>query len=69
VTRATNESYEAVLAAVARCPDRGDVLPVSLQPECGCAELTRCRAGLGAVPGSVTTADCVRCRCELLFKT
>lgn len=52
----------ALLAAVASCPDRGPSLPVSLQPECRCAELYACRAGRGAVPGRVTTADCLECR-------
>jgi hypothetical protein len=49
------------LALVAQCPDRGSVLPVSLQPACGCAELTECRRGRGKRPGSVTLADCLAC--------
>jgi hypothetical protein len=51
-----------VLAAVRSCPDRGAVLPVSDQPECGCAELTECRAGRGYEPGKVTLTNCVECR-------
>jgi hypothetical protein len=50
-----------VLAEITRCPYRGLVLPASLQPECGCAELTECRAGRGDPPGQVTTSDCVAC--------
>ena len=42
---------QAVIAAVAACPDRGGSLPVSVQPECGCAELYECRAGQGGDPG------------------
>jgi hypothetical protein len=67
VSRATPEAERQVLAAVMACPDRGSVLPVGLQPECGCAELTECRAGHGAMPGRVTTADCVACRYRRLW--
>jgi len=52
----------AVRDAVNACPDRGPVLPVSLQPPCGCAELSGCRAGKGAMPGRVTLRDCLACR-------
>ena len=53
--------------AVLACPDRGDVLPVSLQPECGGGgELSECRAGKGTVPGRVTLRDCLNCRSEAL---
>jgi hypothetical protein len=55
-------AMRAILAAIVACPDRGEVLPHTQQPECGCAELTRCRAGKGATPGSVTTTDCVVCQ-------
>jgi hypothetical protein len=54
-----------VLAAVRGCPDRGPVLPHHRQPECGCAELTECRASRGA-SGAVTLEECVRCRYEAL---
>src|SRR4051812_11131451 len=50
-----------VLGAVSTCIDRGAVLPASLQPECGCAELTECRAGRGSVAGRVTLQDCIAC--------
>jgi hypothetical protein len=50
-----------VLASVASCPHRGGVLPVSLQPECGCAELTECRAGKGTIKGVVALGDCLAC--------
>lgn len=50
-----------LLARVAGCPDRGPVLPVARQPECGCSELSGCRAGKGRDPGSVSLADCVQC--------
>jgi hypothetical protein len=61
---ARNLEFARVLAAIAGCPDRGSVLPTSLQPECGCAELSECRAGKGRgrEPGQVTTADCMRCK-------
>lgn len=54
-----------VLEAVRTCPDRGAVLPHPLQPECGCAELTECRAGRGR-RGAVTLEECVRCQCRAL---
>jgi hypothetical protein len=56
------EARVRVLAAIRTCPQRGASLPVSLQPECGCAELYECRAGKGKVPGQVTTADCWTCK-------
>jgi glycosyltransferase involved in cell wall biosynthesis len=45
------------------CPHRGPVLPLSMQPSCGCAskELSECRAGKGAAPGRVTLRDCLAC--------
>jgi len=49
------------LERVANCPHRGSILPHTLQPECGCAELTECQAGRGLVPGRVTLRDCVGC--------
>lgn len=51
-----------ILESIRACPQRGASLPVSLQPECGCAELYECRVGKGKVPGQVTTADCWRCK-------
>src|SRR4051794_7389173 len=50
-----------VLAEVAHCPHRGPVLPATFQPECGCSELTECRAGRGARPGLVALSDCLAC--------
>lgn len=56
-----------VLDAVRSCPERGAVLPHTLQPECVCAELTECRARLGPGPdGAVRLEDCVRCRSKTL---
>lgn len=52
----------AVRDAVLACLDRGPVLPVSMQPECGCAELTECRAGRGKVAGRVTLRECLECK-------
>ena len=52
----------AVRDAVHACPHRGPVLPVSQQPECGCAELTECRAGKGIRPGGVTLRECLDCQ-------
>jgi hypothetical protein len=50
------------LALVRDCPDRGSVLPHTLQRECGCGgELTECRAGKGKIPGRVTLAQCLEC--------
>ncbi len=51
-----------LLPSVASCPDRGSVLPVSVQAECGCAELTKCGAGRGRLPGRVTLRECLACR-------
>jgi hypothetical protein len=51
----------ALLAAVAACPSRGAVLSHTLQPECGCHELTECRKGRGLTPGQVTLRDCLAC--------
>lgn len=50
------------LRPIVECPDRGSVLPVSQQPECGCAELTACSAGKGKTPGAVTLAECIACK-------
>ena len=58
---ARSVELDDVLAAVAVCPHRGGVLPVSLQPECGCSELTECHAGKGAVTGVVALGDCLAC--------
>ena len=46
-----------LLSEIRTCPDRGNVLPHSQQPECGCAELTDCR-----VNGPVTLSQCLRCQ-------
>src|SRR5579883_1497621 len=58
-----------VLAAISSCPDRGNVLPPSQQPECGCSELSECRAGRGRTPGLVTLPDCVACVISRLSQT
>lgn len=52
-----------MLSFVAACPDRGSVLPHMKQPECGCAELTECRAGKGPPnrPDAVTLDECLKC--------
>ncbi len=55
---------DAILATVASCSDRGSVLPLSEQPECGCSELNECREGRGAVAGRVTLQDCITCVVE-----
>ena len=65
----TAAEMSRLLVAVRTCPDRGSVLPHSVQPECGCAELTACRAGLGragAGAGAVSLEECVRCRFTML---
>ena len=52
-------------ALLKACPDRGGVLPLSLQDTSGCCgggpELSGCRAGKGAVAGRVTLRDCLAC--------
>ncbi len=50
--------------AVNACPDRGAVLPISEQDDCGCRgrELSACGAGRGRTPGRVTLRDCLDCR-------
>ena len=57
--------------AVNACPDRGSVLPVSEQDDCGCQgrELTACRAGRGVRPGRVTLVDCLSCQADRLAVT
>lgn len=63
----THEDIRLLLDAVAACPDRGSVLPVSRQSEsCAGAELTECRAGKGEPPGAVCLAACVTCRSKAL---
>jgi hypothetical protein len=57
-----------ILIAVAECPHRGGVLPVSFQPECGCRELTECRLGKGAPRPGVTLAECIACISALVEK-
>lgn len=68
VARLSTEAKAAVdpmiRDAVLSCPDRGSVLPLSLQDDCGCLgrELTECRAMRGITPGRVTLRECLRCR-------
>ena len=50
-----------LLTLVSTCAHRGTVLPPSEQPACGCAELTRCRAGRGPRRGAVSLDDCLAC--------
>jgi hypothetical protein len=54
----------AIRDAVNACPDRGSVLPISMQDDCGCRgrELSACKAGKGEVPGRVTLRDCLACK-------
>lgn len=53
----------AVRDRVNACPDRGGVLPISMQdPGCGCGELSGCRSGKGKVPGRVGLRDCLACK-------
>jgi hypothetical protein len=54
----------AIRDAVNACPDRGSVLPLSMQEDCGCRgrELSACRAGKGEAPGRVTLRDCLACK-------
>ena len=54
-------SLDALLADVSACSHRGQTLPHTAQAECGCGELTECRAGLGRSPGRVTLGDCLAC--------
>ena len=56
----------AVRDAVNACTDRGPVLPISLQDDCGCLgkELSECRAGKGAIAGRVTLRDCLACQSQ-----
>jgi hypothetical protein len=56
----------AVRDRVNACPDRGGVLPLSMQDDCGCQgkELSECRAGKGKIPGRVTLRECLAC-CQL----
>lgn len=46
------------LAVVSGCPDRGSVLPHTLQTECCRPELTECRR----FNRGVTTDDCLWCK-------
>ena len=61
---ATVEHAPNLLPLVAACPERGGVLPLSQQPDCGCTgkEVSECRALKGTIPGRVTLADCLACR-------
>jgi hypothetical protein len=54
----------AIRDAVNLCPDRGPVLPISMQDDCGCRgrELSACQAGKGEIPGRVTLRDCLACK-------
>jgi hypothetical protein len=54
-------TLDALLAAVSACRHRGSTLPHSAQAECGCGELTECRAGQGKISGRVTLRDCLAC--------
>jgi hypothetical protein len=61
-------SNEKVQSEVMKCPDRGGVLPLSMQDDCGCRnkELSECRVGRGTIPGRVTLSDCLTCRSVFL---
>lgn len=63
--RATRPSLGAAIRdRVVNCPDRGPVLPISMQDDCGCKgkELSECRSGKGKNPGRVTLRDCLACQ-------
>jgi glycosyltransferase involved in cell wall biosynthesis len=51
------------LSCVRECPDRGNVLPISMQPEgCSkCGEKSECRSGKGEIPGRVSLRECLEC--------
>jgi hypothetical protein len=50
-----------LLERIARCPNRGRILPPSLQAECGCSELSECKAARGRRPGWVSLDECLNC--------
>ncbi|WP_435010385.1 hypothetical protein P12x_001648 [Tundrisphaera lichenicola] len=54
----------ALRDAVNQCPERGPILPISLQDDCGCQgrERSECRAGKGTSPGRVTLRECLDCQ-------
>lgn len=62
----TREDYERVIQAVIDCGSRGDVLPLSQQPQssCGACELFACGAerGLGETPGVSHQVRCLECK-------
>lgn len=62
--RRTPQEQRVVREKVLACPDRGGILPISMQPEnCRkCGEKSECRAGKGAIPGRVTLRDCFACQ-------
>jgi hypothetical protein len=53
-----------LLNIIANCAERGAILPISFQPECGCSELTECLSGKGSTSGLVTLQDCLSCVVE-----
>jgi len=63
-TEATPSIDPAVRDRVNACADRGSVLPISMQDDCGCVgrELSECRASQGKTPGRVTLRDCLECK-------
>lgn len=60
------ERARMIATLVKECPDRGDELPESEQPECNCPlqRLRTCGAGRGEVPGRVDERDCHVCAGE-----
>jgi hypothetical protein len=57
------------LALVSACPDRGRVLPVSMQPPgCPRCELSECLAGKGKTAGRVSLRECLECLAEVSEK-
>jgi hypothetical protein len=64
----SSSTTQELLSLVSTCPDRGGVLPLSMQDDCGCKgkELSACNLGKGAISGRVTLADCLACRSAFL---
>src|SRR5438309_1573540 len=52
---------QEVFGLIKSCPYRGSVLPISIQPSCGCSELSECGLRKGNTPGRVSLGDCMRC--------
>ena len=66
-TNLGDTSYARSVAKVMRCESRGTILPISRQPECGCAERSECLAlrGPSHRPGEVSLKECLACVADL----